>query len=113
MVLFSASRAVPVANLPVLADGTPFLARPVPRYKVSHFGTVGAETDEGKCANLAHFRGKKEEPEGYSGSKVIRSYTPSPKALRRVVRPTLIRCPNLTTSKTFLPTLNGQRNSDI
>ena len=45
--------------------------------------------------------------------KVIRSYTPSPKALRRVVRPTLIRCPNLTTSKTFLPTLNGQRNSDI
>src|SRR6185436_10685111 len=32
-------------------------------------------------------------------------------ALRRVVRPTLIRCPNLTTSKTFLPTLNEQRNS--
>jgi hypothetical protein len=39
--------------------------------------------------------------------KVINALT---RALRRVMRPTLIRCPNLTTSKTFLPTLNGQRN---
>src|SRR5438132_1022219 len=50
----------------------------------------------------------KKEPD-FSGSsdKVIYALT---KALRRVARPTFIRCPNLTTSKTFLPTLNEQRN---
>ena len=40
------------------------------------------------------------------GDKVIYAVT---SALRRVVRPTISRCSNLTTSKTFLPTLNEQR----
>jgi len=42
-----------------------------------------------------------------SGDKVIYAFT---KALRRVTRPTCGRCSNLVTSKTFLPTLNEQRN---
>ncbi len=53
--------------------------------------------------------GTKKEPD-FSGSsdKVIYALT---EALRRVVRPTFVRRSNLTTSKTFLPTLNEQRNS--
>jgi len=41
------------------------------------------------------------------GDKVIYAFT---EALRRVTRPTILRCSNLVTSKTFLPTLNEQRN---
>src|SRR6266699_1226056 len=52
--------------------------------------------------------GRKKEPDcSGSSDKVIYALT---QALRRVVRPTFIRCSNLTTSKTFLPTLNEQRN---
>src|SRR5690349_21473193 len=42
------------------------------------------------------------------GDKVVYAVTT---ALRRAVRPTFFRCSNLTASKTFLPTLNEQRNS--